>query len=201
MDQLRNPLEIDVSGADVVAFVSSDRPGVQQWTELAIFYLPGADGRCFVARTEGLSRVEGQTTRRRAIYVGSMDRALGFFDAGDLANSVYIQAGDWLERNGHSIGNDIAAAQAAERGRKVHAGAPRGYTGSTLLGAVAWLYGDAQAGKAARLAEDFGVPRRTVAHALDQEQGGSDLTGWSRAFVSALMHFDRDAFHAMKGGA
>lgn len=50
-----------------------------------------------------------------------------------------------------------------------------------------------------QFAEDFGVPSRTVRHALAQQREGKDLPSWCKAFLGALMWFDREAFHVGKG--
>lgn len=204
-----NPNMIDVSGAEIVAHVTSDRPGVSHWTELGVFFLPGVDGRVFVARAEGCSRVPGQTTRRRTVYVGTLDRALEFFDDGDLKDALVIQAKDWDDRNRDwptKAADAINQLRAEEAGRKVHAGGPKGYVGDgTLIDALRWLYDpireqivsdnnlvDAFAG-------DFGVPARTVRESLKNQKDGKKLPSWAGAFVGSLMHFDRGAFLAMRG--
>lgn len=192
-----NPTDIDVSGADVVAFASSDRQGARQWTELGVFFIPSADGRVFLARAEGCSRVEGQTTRRRAVYVGTLDRALEFFDDSELADAVRLQARDWLDRNLKRVEEAVGRCR----------GAPIGFLGAGgLLGALRWLYRDEEASwnenvLSGALAQDFGVPARTVRDALQKEREGNELPSWCRAFLASLMHFDRAAFHAAAGRA
>jgi hypothetical protein len=194
MSQL-NPTDIDVSGAEIVAFSSSDRPDTRHWTELAVFFRPSADGRLFVARSEGCSRVEGQTTRRRAVYVGTLDRALEFFDDSELADAVRLQARDWLDRNLKRVATAVSRCR----------GAPIGFLGQGgLIGALRWLYRDDEGSwnenvLAIALAQDFGVPARTVRESLKNEREGKELPSWCRAFIASLMHFDRAAFHAAAG--
>ena len=194
---------VDLTGAECIAFTSTAERGKPRWTELSIHYKPHPSGVRFHAEVTGRSTMRGEHTKRRAVYVGSLARALQHFDQdSDATNALRIQALDWEDRNRERIAGDVEALRELERGQ-VPGGfvdvTERGYKGSTLLQAVSWLYGDAQAGKAQRLAEDFGVPRRTVSHALDQEAAGHGLTGWAKAFVSALAFFDRAAWAASKG--
>lgn len=196
MTDTRNPLEIDLTQAETIAFVSS-RTGDQQthWTELAVRYLPNADGRAFFAEVLGQTAVAGQTQRRRAIYVGSIARALEFFDQGDLFDSVQIQVADWADRNAGRLERDLKQLREVERRKH---GAPIGFTGEGgLAGALRWLYGDiSEGGASMRLELDFGVPNRTVRHALRQQAEGKPLTGWAKGFLSALLFFDRAQFQA-----
>lgn len=190
-----NAAEVNIAEGETVAFVSTKREGADRWTELLVTYLPDASGRCFVADIVGQSTRPGDVIRRKRIYVGSLARALRHFETdSDATDSIIAQAEDWEERNRERIKADILKQRQLEK-----APASQPYLGSTLLGAVQWLYGSAQAGMAQRLADDFGVPRRTVADALDKEQGGQALSGWAKAFVSAMRYFDRAAFHAAKG--
>lgn len=188
-----------------IAFVSTQRRGQPRWTELAIVYAPQADGRCFWSQISGLSTMQGEATRQRAVYVGTIERALELFDQdSDATQALRVQALDWQDRNPERAKTDVLTLRAVEgiapNGPLATANQPDGYQGSTLLQAVHWLYGSAQAGMAQRLADDFGVPRRTVAHALDQEQSGQALTGWTKAFISSLRFFNRAAFHMSREG-
>jgi hypothetical protein len=208
-----NPLELDTSAGESVAFVSSDREGVSHWTELEILYLPSADGRCYFAEARGCTRREGQTTRRRAVYVGTIGRALDFYDNGDLKDGLTIAAKDWLDRNAGRAEADIRKLREAEAGDQppaVSGAAPAGFLGQGgLKGALRWLYEDQRervvdvrdSNLVDAFAEDFGVPARTVRHSLKQERDGGDLPSWCKAFIASLMHFDREAFRAAKGGA
>lgn len=203
MTDTRNPLEVDVSAAETIAFVSSRADDRQtNWTELAIYYLPHPDGRMFLGEVVGKTTVRGQTQRRIAVYVGSIARATDLFDEGNLRDLMEIQIADWVERNPGRIEGDLKDIR--ERERRL-AGAPVGFTGEGgLMGALQWLYGDFTAGRLSEdLDRDFGVPSRTVRHALDMEKRGQPLTGWAKGFVSALLFFDRGQFQACapKGGA
>ena len=200
-----NPMAINISQTEafIIGFATSAAPGRNRWTELAVYSLPDASGRAFLSEITGRSSLPGEATRRKRVYVGTIERALEFFDDdSDLAESVRISARDWHDRNADRVKADVLAQREAERAsREARKPPAAGYQGTTLLQLVSWLYGDAQAGKAARLAEDFGVPRRTVAHALDQEQAGEGLTGWAKAFVSAMRWFDRDGWQAAREAA
>lgn len=204
MNQTSKPLEIDTASAETVAFVSSRVDDRQtNWTELGVYYVPNADGRCFLAQAIGRTTIRGQTQRKREVYVGSLQRALDSFDASELADSIQLQAEDWLERNPGRVEADVKQLREVERRP---AAAPIGFTGEGgMIGALQWLYGaDLSPGAlSAHLDRDFGVPGRTVRHALKQEADGVALTGWAKAFVSALLFFDRGQFKACapKGGA
>jgi hypothetical protein len=189
------PTAITPSPGEIIASVSTRQRGKPRWTELTIAYAPAADQRCFIAEVAGHSTMQGETTKRRSVRVSSVERALELFDQdSDATQNVRVEALDWWDRNGERVKADVLRLRQIERGEF-------GYQGTTLLQAIAWLYGDAQAGKAQRLADDFGVPRRTVAHALDQEQSGQPLTGWQKAFISSLRYFDRDAFQKDRANA
>lgn len=197
---IENVADIDTSAGELVAFVSTERPDASRWTELSVIYLPEASGRCFVAEVTGRSRVDGEAVRRRPIYVGSLERALKLFDEdSEATHALRLAAEDWMERNADRPKQDVLRLRQAERGD-----APAGTEGFSgqdgLDGALSWLYPDGpSAGRAQRLETDFGVPRRTVDNALSQEGKGEQLTGWARAFLSALRWFDRAAFHRSKG--
>lgn len=200
--QPMNPLDVDTTRAERIAFASTSRPTADRWTELAVYYLPDPCGRAFLAEIVGKSSRAGEATRRRAVYVGTLDRALGFFDDGDLADAVRLEANDWADRNSFRVQNDIEQLRADEKAQRAGRRADSiGTTATTLTGALDWLYGASATGKPAKVQEDFGVPRRTVAHALDQEGQGQAMSGWAKAFVAALRFFDREAFWAAKGGA
>ena len=202
-----NALDVDVTVGIPIAVVSTKRPGAQRWTELRITYIPDASGRAFLAEVIGHSDVGGDVTRRRAIYVGSVGAALKHFDQeSDASHAIANQAEDWLDRNGERITGDIRALRSRERemddavaGARQQRGGLR-YTGSTLKGALAFLYGATSEGAAsAQLERDFGVPARTVRDALKKESAGDALSGWVKAFIAAMMHFDRESFLAAKG--
>lgn len=195
-----NPLELNIEEAENIAFVSTRRgdPGgaAQRWTELAVFYLPDASGRCFLAQVDGLSEFPGEGKRRRRIYVGTMPAALKHFDDdSDATDALRTQAEDWLARNGDRTKADVLRLR--ERERRPKGGL--GFTGEGgLAGALRWLYPElaTESQLSSALEQDFGVPARTVRDAL---QNGR-MSGWLKGFVSSLMFFDHDRFLAAKGG-
>jgi hypothetical protein len=181
-DQPLNATKVDTSQGTVIAFASTEAPGKRQWTELVVYWLPCPDGRQFLADIVGKSTVKGHSTLRRPIYVRDLERALQHFDDSDLGESVRIQARDWLDQNQDRV-----------RDARTLLGAPIvGFTGNGLGEALRWLYGEiSEGGASMRLSIDFHIPDRTVRDALKKEGEGKQLTGWARAFLKALRHFDR----------
>lgn len=195
-----DPMRLDLAGGETVAMVSTRREGAPRWSELEVWFLPDVSGRCFVAESRGCSSIPGEVTKRQRIYVGTLDRALRMFDESDAGENVRLMAEDWLERN---PGRVAEALKALRRFRGAPGGA-QGYDGAGgLSGALAWLYQppgvELTEGRLSEaVAQDFGVPSRTVRHALGMERDGKPLTGWAGAFVRALRWFDRDAFRKSK---
>jgi hypothetical protein len=199
--QPMNPMKIDIAQAENIAFVSTRRgdPGgpPQRWTELAIFYLPDASGRCFIAQVDGVSEFRGEGRRRKRAYVGTVAAAMQLFDEdSDATATVWTMAKDWLDRNPERAKQDVLRLRQLER-------QPLGglsFTGQGgLAGALRWLYPDleTESQQSNALERDFGIPARTVRHALR----AGELTGWAKGFVSSLLFFDRDRFQAARGRA
>lgn len=193
---------LDCTGLEVVATASSAKPGRRAWTELAIYFRRDPDtGRNFIAEVRGRYRDEegkqGRDTTKRA-YVGTIGRALEFFDDSSLTDSLAVSARDWVDRNSHRLAkpNGISRQNPA---RETPAG---GYAGGNgLAGALSWLYEGEPGDLSKRLAADFGVPDRTVRDALKREAQGEKLTGWLLAFLAALSAFDRDTLPHRRGRA
>ena len=159
-----------------------------RWTELGIYYRPG-ERRPFVAQSIGRSKVLGETDFVRQRVGKSIDEVSRLFDNSRLADDVAAQAQAWLDRHPEAVGTPPPRIQFNGAGG--------------LRGALLWLYPTSSKDSsdnvlAKQFQNDWGVPVRTVTHALAQERDGEGLPSWCKAFMGALQHFDRDAFHAAR---
>ena len=165
----------DLTRMKEIARVSSRAPGEPRWTELAVFHDPGAN-RPWVAVAEGHSTMPGERLKRTSIAAGTLDRALSWFSAGEMADSLI-----------HIVRLEVAAQQ------------PR-QAFETLSDALAWLYPGDLSDRARALAfeRDFGMPERTTRNAMSIEAGRTEgqLGPWVRALLAALRYFDREAWEA-----
>lgn len=185
---------IKTKDLDRIAFATSKPPSApvaalqQRWTELAVYYRPG-ERRPFVAETLGETLVSGEQTFRRQRVGKTWDEVARLFDNSRLTDEVTKQVQAWLDAH-----------------PAVETPAPRiQFDGNGgLIGGLRWLYEPVRAEVVSdnnlvdQFAEDWGVPSRTVRHQLKQEKDGAGLTPWVKAFIGALMHFDREAFHAAR---
>jgi hypothetical protein len=192
---LNQPLLIDTSGMQRIAHASSDDGQAIRWTELSLFYSPAGirpshPGRKFLAESVGASRFPGEREFKRQRVGKSIEEACRVFDNSRLHDQIIEQAQAWED-----------AHPQAER-RKAPTIQFNGAGG--LRGALLWLYPqqspEASDIKLAQLLEtDWGVPARTVTHTLRTERlTGGEVPTWCKAFLGALQHFDRDAFHGMR---
>jgi hypothetical protein len=180
---------IDVSRLECIAHASSwSRDNQIRWTELAIYYRPG-ERRPFVAQSIGRTKVRGEVDFTRQRVGKSIEEACRLFDNSRLHDEIVEQAQAWLDKHPETSGREPPCIQFDGAGG--------------VRGALLWLYPAAAVDvpdiHLAKLFEaDWGVPARTVTHALAQQRAGLRLPSWCLAFIGALQHFDRDAFHAMR---
>lgn len=143
MPRPNDPMTLDLSGADCIAYASSEKDGRERWTVLSVFRL--AD--LYVAQIEAMSTVEGERTKTRRVARVNLEHALTFFDDSDLGRSVCSSAREW--------------ADARQPSSKT-------WTDSEALVA---LYGPAPTGRkgySGLLADDFGVGESTARAAIQK---------------------------------
>lgn len=199
--QFQDKPPIETDGLERIAFATSRTDPAEQvrWTELSLFYRPEGirpthPGRKFMSQSVGKTCVPGEQEFVRQRVVKSIEQALRLFDNSRLHDQIVEQADAWRDRNPQ-------AEDQPSRSRRQPEIQFDGAGG--LRGALLWLYPAAERDSSdvhlAKLFQfDWGVPVRTVTHALAQEKGGDGLPSWCKAFIGSLMHFDRDAFHAMR---
>jgi hypothetical protein len=184
---------INTAPLERIAFASSLSPRASvaalqdRWTELAVYYRPG-ERRPFLTESFGKTRVPGEVEFRRQRVGKTWDEVSRLFDNSRLADEVTRQVQDWLDK----LPRKAATAMDPPRIQFDGAGG--------LRGALSWLYPDikTETALAAAYEVDWGVPMRTVRNALREERETGKLTPWVKAFIGALMHFDREAFHAAR---
>jgi hypothetical protein len=185
----------DTSRMERIAFASSHGPDNQlRWTELALYYAPEGirpshPGRKFVSESIGATKVRGEVEFRRQRAGKSIEEVSRVFDNSRLHDEIVEQAQAWLDKHPEIAGREPPEIQFDGAGG--------------LRGALLWLYPAATRETSdlhlAKLFEkDWGVPERTVRHTLKQETDKQALPSWCLAFLGALQHFDRDAFHACR---
>lgn len=190
---------IDTSKLECIAFATSQpagealfpAPGGTRWTELSIAFRPG-ERRPFVAESFGKSTVPGEREFHRQRAGRSIEEVSRLFDNSRLADAIAEQVDEWSRLNPDKVQQGQPAPRIAWDGK------------DGLRGALLWLYADTinaelTTNGLAKLFEfDWGVPGRTVTHALNQERDGEGLPSWCKAFLGALQHFDREAFLAAR---
>lgn len=179
---------MDVSRMTVIATATSAAPDAVRWTELGLYHRPG-HRRPFVAESLGKTTYANEREFRRQRAGKTIEDACGLFDGSRLSDEIVDKAQRWLDEHPEAEGRPAPRVQ---------------FDGSGgLRGALLWLYPDAPADAsdnhlAKLFGYDFGVPVRTTNHTLANEASGVELPSWCKAFVGALQHFDRDAFHASR---
>lgn len=96
--RLRRDKEADLVlvGPTLLGEVSSERPGVERWTELRLWQLPSG---VFVAEQVGRSRVAGERDRCRAWQCADHAEVVRRLRRGWLALELYVRLGiDGAER-------------------------------------------------------------------------------------------------------
>ncbi len=223
-----NVTPADLESMEEIARVSSWTAGKRVWTELAIYYRQG-HARPFVAVVEGRvasGAVSDQDQRPlvprfKSMPAGTLDRAFNWFEGSELRDRLAAAIPEHYEQR---VTIDRAIEEATKRGvlkgakniadaidrtRITHLppGEPIsmrivGYPGPDVLAAaLRWLYPDPTAGALARLMEeDFGMPARTVRHALSIEAGTTEGNSapWVQMFITTLRCFDRELWMAGK---
>jgi hypothetical protein len=83
-------------GPTLLGEVSSERPGVERWTELRVWSLPSG---AFVAEQVGRSRIDGERDRCRAWHCANHAEVVYRLRRGWLALELYSKLGiDGAER-------------------------------------------------------------------------------------------------------
>jgi hypothetical protein len=109
----------DLASMEEIARVSSREPvlGKQsRWTELAIYYRPDW-ARPFVAVTEGKSAIPGEKQRFQYAAMGTLERAVGWFQGSELRDELAASIPDlWTSgalpsRPGKTIFDEQAAGE------------------------------------------------------------------------------------------
>jgi hypothetical protein len=183
------------AGMERIAFASSHGPqNMIRWTELALYHAPNGvvpahPGRKFFATAIGKTKVRGEQEFYRERRGRSIEEVSRLFDNSRLHDEIVSQAQAWIDAHPEFLKLEPPTIQFNGAGG--------------LRGALLWLYpaatSEASDRRLAVLFEaDWGVPVRTVTHTLSQEEDGLALPSWCKAFLGALQHFDRDAFHAMR---
>lgn len=195
----------DFDRMHLIARVSSRSPESVRWTELALYFETDFGDRIrkrpFVAVVEGHSILPNERLKRQFAAMGSLRRALDWFEDSDLADklqrTVELEIGDpeltasevldaLLRRGVLTVGEagepKVADARLVEFQNK-RIGFEKRMTATkpqprpelpSFTAALAWLYpGDDLSERARALAfeRDFGMPERTVRNTLAIEAG------------------------------
>lgn len=157
-------MKVDLAGAEVIGFASSEGDGADRWTEIRVYYQPDGWPR-FCAETIGRSRIPGEVSRTRRMPGGTLERALKLVDEGtSLGLLAANEARDWRERN---LAPDIRAGQRFE--------------GKTVTEALCWLFPnriDERTGlpRLTDVAAYLGVSRRSIERAIAAEEEGEQAS-------------------------
>jgi hypothetical protein len=181
----------------LVAEVSSQREGVDYWTVLRVYYDDSLNQPYIGEIVGATSDPKGKEYVRRS-NGKSIQSILKRFDPGQLSDELVVKCNAW---------KDQVAAQRREANLAIQSSvlsdADQFQTKAGVGGAMAWLYPDPSLSgnnRVERFASDFGIPARTVRHTLQSEGSGQPLTGWVKAFLRALRHFDRATMYQEKTG-
>lgn len=203
----------DLADMEGIARVSSWTPESLRWTELAIYHRPG-ENRPFVAVTEGHSRLPGEKLRFQYAAMGTLDRAMNWFDGSALRDELADKADAWQAGIDQSVAAfragkvSIADEQAVLSGQRSlveheqRDPAPRAAF-TSFTDALNWLYPrDDLSERALALAfeRDFGMPERTVRNTLAIEAGRVEgkVGPWVPPMLVALRFMDRKAWEASR---
>lgn len=171
---------IDMKGAQLIAHASSENPCKPRWTELEVYYRPDASAP-WVVRSIGRSRAAGQTDLVSQAAFYDLDMALSWFADSALRRQVAATARGW--RNGRQMVQ------------------PRPAPDAPLRAVFAWLYGvDETDVPTARVADDFGLPRRTVQDVFKRQATGDPGSPWAGALARALRLVDPSRFAEVARG-
>ncbi len=193
----------DFDFMEEIARVSSHRAGATRWTELAVYYRPG-ENRPFVAVSEGVSTVPGEKLRRQHAAMGTLDRAMNWFEGSELRDQLADAVDRWVDA--HNASQDrvldklrVGLAKSNAQRDEVDALRIERPDLPSFTAALAWLYpGDDLSERARALAfeRDFGMPERTVRNTLAIEAGRVEgkVGPWVQPMLAALRWFDRAAW-------
>lgn len=165
---------IDMSRFRRIAFATTERPGAERWSELAVHYLDKTEGdeKRWLAISCGLSTRKGERTITDKQLCYSLENALDLFDDSPVGRQVKAEARDWAA---HHCPNGVQDAPAGA-----------GFTGETDQDALAWLFGGDYSMRAAAAAFDMG--ESTLRMAL------RNRTQVRVPLVTAMRYFDRERF-------
>lgn len=189
----------DLAGLDQIARVSSRFGDASRWTELAVYYRPG-ENRPFVAVSEGHSVVPGEKLRFQYAAMGTLDRAMNWFEPSllrdelaALMDRIELEWASLQDMKDKDMGlvdyvppcdrtlSPPGAYMPAVRPERLSVPSPSkdvvkgpvsAFAG--LNEALTWLYpGDDLSERARALAfeRDFGMPERTIRNTLAIEAG------------------------------
>lgn len=157
-------MKVDLTGAELIGFASSEADGADRWTEIRIYYQSDGWPR-FCAETIGRSRIAGEVDRKRRMPGGTLERALKLVDEEtSLGLLAANEARDWRERE---LAPDIRAGQRFE--------------GRTVTEALCWLFPtriDEKTGlpPLGDVAACLGVSRRSIERAIAAEEAGEEAS-------------------------
>lgn len=214
----------DLANMEQVARVSSWTPESLRWTELGVYHRPG-ENRPFVAVTEGHSIVPREKLRFQYAAMGTLDRAMNWFDGSALRDELAGKVDAWQNAATEKrVYIGAFTTEAFGEGEPAfiqwegqHATWPVDvlFPGDEIVRtprsaftsmseALAWLYpGDDLSERARALAfeRDFGMPERTVRNTLAIEAGRVEgkVGPWVPPMLVALRFMDRRAWEASRG--
>jgi hypothetical protein len=207
--------DLDLTMAERLAHVSSERPNSRGWTELTLYQGVG-DG--IIAEIVGETRVEGQERRVRRASFASVADALGWkaFDQdsllfNELRNKVIARLGSSGRRSADGEGFTVDARRLSQphtvmlledgRYRFVPVDGPPWDGQGGFRGAMIWLYGDDMVlgDLCDRWADDWGDSgfdgKDAYDAVIDTEAGGAEPR-LVETFCKAMRHFRKESFHA-----
>lgn len=201
----------DLADMQQIARVTSYTTESLRWTELGVYHRPG-ENRPFVVVTEGHSIVPGEKLRFQFAAMGTLDRAMNWFEGSTLRDELAEKVDAWQAGIDQSVTAfrtgkvSIADEQELLSGRRSLADheqrdqAPRA-TFTSFTAALTWLYPrDDLSERALAIAfeRDFGMPERTVRNTLAIEAGRVEgkVGPWVQPMLVALRFMDRKAWEA-----
>lgn len=142
MPRPNDPMTLDLTNAECIAYASTESDGRPRWSVLSVFVL----GDKFVAQSEGMTSIEGERTKTRRIASLHLERALKLFDESDLGVAVSETAREWAESHAGEAPAVLSDHETLQR-----------------------LYGEpsGRKGYSGMLAEDFGAKESTVRSAIE----------------------------------
>jgi hypothetical protein len=191
----------DLDSMVEIARVSSYEPDKKAWTELALYYRGAAASRPWVPVVEGLTDALDMSDRFQAAMMGTVERAMAWFEASNLRDRLSEKVEAFLNDRRAPIDKALKdAIEPVAVARPLIAIRVVGITASCFGEVLAWLYPDApsDAARTAMLETDFGMPARTARRALQIEAGTAtgEPGAWVNMFMVAMRFFDRELWIA-----